>query len=488
MKRNILTTWLLSIPLALSACDEDSEPGEFGVDDDQLRSGDPSDMGPLPTCEATANYNGISGEVHFPSLNSCINTLPDLPLVVLLHGAGYSYTQYDFMLEHLASWGYIGVSIAVLADFPDAHETATAEAIDYLDGFLADWPKAGNIDPDRIALVGHSRGGGTVRHLADALAGEGDPWTVEAVVVMAGTNADELDVMPDTTEGLLVMHDGADGDVPVWKGVRLNDRSGTESSTGFSSPNRMYKAFKLFEGGYHSGFAGETPLWSPDQGTVARGYVLAFLRGHLQSNMTFYNEYIVGDAVPSAWPNRILSQYSDGQVRQVVDHFEDGLLSGNTIGGTVTVSHAEANVVDLDVDPVSTHSTHAIDFRAGDTGGSVTWTIPANRGNAQAYANLSFRIAVDEGPAVNGLTVSIRNNGVWSPALVVSDYGDIHTPVAVQPVLAPKDRVMSTISIPLDDFGAVDDVESIRFSISAATSGRWFLLDSLEFAGSGFEA
>jgi dienelactone hydrolase len=485
MKRNILAAWLLSTPLALSACDDGSEPTELGVDD-QLRSGDPSDMGPLPTCEFAANYNGINGEVHFPSFTGCVTTLPDLPLVVLLRGNGFSYTQYDFMLEHLASWGYIAVSVNVLADSPNEHEAPMVDAIDYLDGFLADWPMAGNIDPDRVALVGHSRGGGTVRHLADALAGDGDPWTVKAVVVMAGTNADELDVMPDTTDGLLIMHGGTDGDVPVYKGVRLTDRSGTESSAGFGSPNLMYEAFKLFDLGTHAGFAGVTQVGS-DQGAVARGYVLAFLRGHLQSNMTFYNEYIIGDAVPYGW-GRMLSQYSDGVARKVVDHFEDGLLSASTIGGTVMVSHASASVVDLDADPDSTHSTHAVDFSATSNAGSVTWTIPSGRGNAGIHADLSFRIAVDEGAAITGLMLSIKNNGVWSPTLAVSDYGDIHTPIAVQPFLAPEDRVMSTIRIPLADLGAVDDVESIRFSVAAPDVGRWFLLDSLEFAGSSFVA
>jgi predicted dienelactone hydrolase len=87
------------------------------------------------------------------------------PLVVFSHGYALSPEWYSRLVEHLASWGFI-----VLApehqesDWFAAHEALIrrpADARDALD-FLStkgDLPQA--IDPERIALVGHSFGGYT---------------------------------------------------------------------------------------------------------------------------------------------------------------------------------------------------------------------------------------------------------------------------------------------------------------------------------------
>lgn len=469
---------------AIVACDE--SPADSNPDSDveiEFRNGtDPSALGPLPTCVSNWNHDGIAGEVHFPSLNACVHTL-DAPLAVLLRGNGYSYAGYDFLLQHLASWGYIAVSINVLAPAPDEHADPTADALDYLDDFSTNWPMASHIDTDSLALIGHSRGGGTVRHLADALAGEGDPWTVRALVVMAGTNADELDVDADMTDGLLVMHAGPDADVTAAKGVRLYDRAGSETSQAAWSP-RFDKAFKLFAGGTHKGFAGQKDLGAPDQGLVARGYVLAFLRGRIQGDQALYDDYVVGGAVPATWPSRIVSQYSDA-VRKVVDNGEDGSWSTSTIGGVVKVSNAQVVAIDLEADATSEHSTRALQLRASNAGGNATWFIPTGSGNVGAYENLDFRVLIDANTTTTNLFVEIQRGGAWSAPLAVSDYTEIATRVA-GPFAGTYIDAMASVRVPLVDFGGAGDVQAIRLSCQGDAVNRWFTIDNLEFATNAF--
>jgi len=102
-----------------------------------------------------------------------------LPLVVVSHGNGHCYTFYDYLLSHLASYGYV-----VMSHFNNTHpgvggsdgtggaaETTlkhTDAVIDLLTSpdcatRIPSHPEVcGRIDPSRIVWIGHSRGGGGV--------------------------------------------------------------------------------------------------------------------------------------------------------------------------------------------------------------------------------------------------------------------------------------------------------------------------------------
>lgn len=97
-----------------------------------------------------------------------IQSMDAVPLVVISHGNGHQYTWYDYIGNHLASWGYI--VMAHQNNTSPGIETASTttlahtDAIITLQGSIAGGAFAGKIDPHRIIWIGHSRGGeGVVR-------------------------------------------------------------------------------------------------------------------------------------------------------------------------------------------------------------------------------------------------------------------------------------------------------------------------------------
>lgn len=84
------------------------------------------------------------------------------PLVILMPGFGAGYAQYEHFSRPLASHGFVVVGL----DFPSAgliptarHDENAAEAVAVIDWALTEGPFAAQIDPTKIAALGHSLGG-----------------------------------------------------------------------------------------------------------------------------------------------------------------------------------------------------------------------------------------------------------------------------------------------------------------------------------------
>ena len=92
------------------------------------------------------------------------------PLVVVTHGWSYDHTYYDYIGEHLASYGYIVMvhEADVQDGGPEGTLSAAATTLDNTEdllenqGFLGNGVLDGHIDEHRIMLVGHSTGGEAV--------------------------------------------------------------------------------------------------------------------------------------------------------------------------------------------------------------------------------------------------------------------------------------------------------------------------------------
>jgi hypothetical protein len=96
-----------------------------------------------------------------------IANLDPLPLIVISHGWTYTYTYYDYIGEHLASYGYIVMSHRNDVGFGDPQGTNTAAVslianIDHLianQGALWGGVLNGKIDYRHMGWMGHSTGG-----------------------------------------------------------------------------------------------------------------------------------------------------------------------------------------------------------------------------------------------------------------------------------------------------------------------------------------
>jgi dienelactone hydrolase len=154
-------------------CDRDGHLGEGDVID----GGDPVGLyrthdltlaGPLEVTSFEA-YAGmfLDQRTFHPSE---IASMGELPLVVVTHGWSYDHTYYDYIGEHLASYGYIVMfhEADVQDGGPEGTLGAATTTLDNLEDLLANQDILGegvldgHIDARRIMLTGHSTGGEAV--------------------------------------------------------------------------------------------------------------------------------------------------------------------------------------------------------------------------------------------------------------------------------------------------------------------------------------
>lgn len=191
----------------------------------------PTDMsdGPFPVLfflhgRHSTCYSGGSTSIAWP----CTGSFSPIP----------SYLGYDYLAEHMASLGYIVISISANSisstdnSTPDYGMRGRGELLQYHLDLWNDWNTSGGdpfgdlflgkLDMDRIGTMGHSRGGeGVIEH---ALYNRelGDPYTIKAVLTLA-----PVDFNRPVLNGIPLMNIApyCDGDVSDLQGVHFYDDS-----------------------------------------------------------------------------------------------------------------------------------------------------------------------------------------------------------------------------------------------------------------------
>lgn len=131
--------------------------------------------GPGPLATTTISYTVTGVTAGFTSERtvypSNIAMMGQLPLVVISHGNGHQYTWYDYLQQHLASYGYIVMSHQ--NNTVPGIETASTTTLQHTDAIIGQQATIsggvlnGHIDADRIIWIGHSRGGEGVARAYD---------------------------------------------------------------------------------------------------------------------------------------------------------------------------------------------------------------------------------------------------------------------------------------------------------------------------------
>jgi hypothetical protein len=498
------------LALGLAACVVEELPAEeagFGSgpilgESTAALASDPATANANGWCYNNWTWNGTNARTYYPANGDCSSSLYS-PLVLIMPGNGFDQTHYHQLAQHLARNRHIvvvvdtvaqsgGVALPNAANYQAAAATAWAFVTDFAFGV---WSKRFFINPNQVALIGHSRGGEGVRYLADQLAA--DPvFEVRAVVTLAGTDHTGKYLGAGDAVAALVLHGSLDGDVPVVRSGHSYDRTGTELSQNDpgATPSVLDKTFKLMVGGDHPSFSDKNEGLvgdKPTQRAAAKGYVLAFLKAHLANDWTWVGDYIRGSAVPGGYAGAVTTQTADGLLRRVIDHFEDAVNGTNALGGSVQKSASIAwSSVNLGLDPNSAHATLAMALTVNGAGW-VQWNVPAGKRDTNAFAALSLRLGQRAGAATTAVTVQLLNGVVWSPALTLTNYGPIAQPMAI---CDPNDNSpgcfayptplshLSTIRVPLSAFGAHNDVQAVRVSFGAGAVGAQLVIDSLEVA------
>ncbi len=132
---------------------------------------------PGPHTPLRAEYSESYWNTHYVYWPEEAGSLDPLPLVVISHGNGHDYTWYDYLGEHLASWGYVVISHR--NDTEPGPVSASRTTRSNTEVFLrdlssiADGALDGRVDRSSIVWIGHSRGGeGVVLAYDDLLEGD----------------------------------------------------------------------------------------------------------------------------------------------------------------------------------------------------------------------------------------------------------------------------------------------------------------------------
>lgn len=166
----------------------------------RVRRRDPGAAGGLPVRQYDAEAAGMAAQVHHPEATGAY------PLLVFAPGGDAATAEgYEGFGRWFASWGVITVIVAFDDASADARAPKMARVIDWAlaEGTREGSPLHGRLDPERIGLAGHSRGG----HAA-LLAGRADR-RVDAVLALAPSGPAEP-AAGDGTPAVCIVIGGTD--------------------------------------------------------------------------------------------------------------------------------------------------------------------------------------------------------------------------------------------------------------------------------------
>ncbi|MEO8702070.1 MAG: hypothetical protein ABI867_18650 [Kofleriaceae bacterium] len=341
-----------------------------------------------------------------------------------------AYRGYDYLLEHLASHGYIAVALRL----DDAIHSTGSEGqahgvLAHLTALAAHDRDAGlfqhRIDLAQIALLGHSTGGGAVVIAEARNRAEGLGWNIGAVITLSPTDGSGTTASPPTlrTARHLAIYGSNDGDIGTWIGYpygiggigtafRIYDRSESEKAMVFVLDADHDSFVRLLDSEWHTD-PSAVVLSKPQHEAVLCAYTTAFLQWQLEGR-TELRTYFTGESrIPSLPGIQTRHQYSAAADRKlVVDRFDNYVTSRNSIGGFVGWggfdSLREGPLPDLDLR--TPHASMGAKLRWSTTAGVYRSYLPGAYQDLSGYEYLSVRAG-----QTAGMWDSVANHHTYPP-------------------------------------------------------------------------
>ena len=298
------------------------------------------------------------------------DTAGSFPLVLIVHGnhnmKEFSDPGYEWIGRHLASHGYIAVSVdenflnGAIRSENDARGWMLLQHLALWRAWAADpaFPLAGRVDTARIALMGHSRGGEAITVAAafnrlshwpdDARIPFAFGFGIRALVAIAPVDgqyqpADRLP--PVRGVSYFVMHGSHDADVSSFNGQRTYLRATVSDPGTVKASLYVYRAnhgqWNTVWGDNDVGpmgrwLAKRSLLSGEEQQQVGRVFFTGFLaltvRGDARYAPMFRDYRTVGGWLPRT---QYASQHADGGERAVATYEEDIDVATATAGGAI---------------------------------------------------------------------------------------------------------------------------------------------------------
>ncbi|MGH9464432.1 MAG: alpha/beta hydrolase family protein, partial [Thermoanaerobaculia bacterium] len=265
------------------------------------------------------------------------------PLIVFGHGR-YSlgvptnYLGMTNLMHHLASWGYICISVnfdvvhSVPSDAGIPHRGELfLHAVDYMLAQNADAGSLffGKIDPAKIALIGHSRGGGGAISAVNRNLAAGSPRPILAVATISPVEFGTQPLQAPVPH--LSLYGTWDGDLDDGQGHRIWDagvRTAPKQHVEIYGANHFHFTDSVIYSGESNGIARE------DHHEIAQGYINAFFDVHVRGlDRHEWPLYLVGEKDLRPGVDEYLQVLSDDFL-SVDDGSPLGSEATNTIGGT----------------------------------------------------------------------------------------------------------------------------------------------------------
>jgi len=390
------------------------------------------------TVAATFGIPGsmLGEDLYYPTN---IAAMGRVPLVMIGHGNGHDFRWYDHIGNHLASYGYVVVSLQNnTGPGPDSAATTELGHTDaFLDqaeaGAIAGGALAGHIDSHRIVLIGHSRGAEAVAISYDRLFdGTATPAHFSRQDIRLVTS-----MLPTDFTGT-AMANPHDANYHLWTASGDSDVNGSAGDICFGQ--QICQTFHLLDRatGYRQGtivegaghgdfhdhagageaFAGPCPIGRATTHLIQLGYLLPLVKHYVEDNipaldfLTRPYESFRPIGVPAADPCVVVTlEYRNGATagNAVIDDYQSQPATGtSSSGGTVTFdveNLTEGRLDDNNTDFVWTpadpfngatqgdvsDSTRGVVFDWTDADRFYEWQVPAGANDFTRFRDLSFR-------------------------------------------------------------------------------------------------
>lgn len=419
---------------------------------------DTTTAGPLATTPLEVTVTGVTSgfsreRIWYPS---DIANMGALPLVVISHGNGHQYNWYDYLQNHLASYGYIVMSHQ--NNTVPGIETASTTTLQHTDAIIGQQATLGggvlngHIDTSRIVWIGHSRGGEGVARAYDRIFDTTwvpTNYTLDNLrLVSSIAPTDFLGPNSSNPHGVNYhfIYGAADGDV---SGDPSNDIAQAfhiyERASGFRQSTYVHGAdHNDFNCCGFEDFAGPpgTAIGRPEAQQVAKGVYLAVVKHYVEGNVPskdyLWRPYAQLKPMGVAATTTVVSEYkegpdsgkfviddyqtqtsktlssSGGAVQVKVTDFAEGLLNDTNTDFTWTTTDRFNGMTRAMTNDTTRGAVFSVVADDGKTG-SIIWNLPTGTFDLTPYKYLSFRAC--QGTR-HPLTTAQLKNYTWQVTLV----------------------------------------------------------------------
>ncbi|MCW8879516.1 MAG: alpha/beta hydrolase [Kangiellaceae bacterium] len=471
--------------------------------------------------EVQIDLHNIRGYKPIPQIKVYgeLSVLAGLPgtadVAVIVNGNGYHSGNYHNIADFLAHNGFLTVVAARPGD--SWAQTDPTYVIDVLKKVFSEY----SLDPNsKVALIGHSVGGGVVNNAAIENYAEQEGFKIRSVVNVAPNVNDAGDLNGYHTSSFLALYGSRDRDMggtagTPREGFAAYDKTGTEGTTTCSSPPcwafmpMLEKTMAFAHGADHAEFVGTSTkvlgnvpdvsyLSSDDQFCIGKGYINAFLRYHMRGESVYKGflrdewrplSFLMIDSddsddlgEPAGTDLRLYNQFSPKQ-KQSLENFEDGQYSMAYKSADVVLQ--QNNEGGLNFSPYRVrHLTRSLSvgWPQKNSYQYLAFNVPANYRNASTFTDLSIRIGQLRGAPVP----YSNNNNDESMWIGLRDKNNVTRweRLHVHGKIPRTDRhtAMNTIAIPLSEFNGLDmsDIRRVYFAFYPNSSGT-VILDNIEW-------